>query len=204
MGFCLLNTVAVAAASLLAGGERVLILDWDVHHGNGTEAIFWDEPRLLYVSTHQWPLYPGTGGPDATGGPQARGLNVNLPLPPGATGDVLLYAFDEVVAPAVARFGPTWVLVSSGFDAHRADPLADLALSAGDFAEMGRRARDFAPSPSRVLVVLEGGYDLTAVTRCTGALLSALSGGDYRPEPPTSGGPGREFVERARRAHLGA
>jgi acetoin utilization deacetylase AcuC-like enzyme len=204
MGFCLLNTVAVAAASLLAGGERVLILDWDVHHGNGTEAIFWDEPGVLYVSTHQSPLYPGTGGPDATGGPQARGLNVNLPLPPGATGDVLLYAFDEVVAPAVARFGPTWVLVSSGFDAHRADPLADLALSAGDFAEMGRRARDFAPSPSRVLVVLEGGYDLTAITRCTGALLSALSGGDYRPEPPTSGGPGREFVERARRAHLAA
>jgi acetoin utilization deacetylase AcuC-like enzyme len=200
MGFCLLNTVAVAAAALVAAGERVLVLDWDVHHGNGTQAIFWDDPRVLYVSTHQWPLYPGTGGFDAVGGPGARGLNINIPVPPGATGDVLLYALDEIVAPAVARFGPTWVLVSSGFDAHKADPLANLALSAGDYAELAARARAFAPRPGRVVVVLEGGYDLTALTECTGAVLSSLLGGDYRPERPTSGGPGREMVDRARRA----
>lgn len=199
MGFCLLNTVAVAAASLVAAGERVLVLDWDVHHGNGTQAIFWDDPRVLYVSTHQWPFYPGTGAVDAVGGPNARGLTVNIPLPAGATGDVVLSALDEIVAPAVARFSPTWVLVSSGFDAHGADPLANLALSAGDFAEMATRAKDFSPRPGRVVVVLEGGYDLNAVTLCTGAVLSCLTGGSYRPEPPTSGGPGREIVERARR-----
>jgi acetoin utilization deacetylase AcuC-like enzyme len=200
MGFCLLNTIAVAAAALVAAGERVLVLDWDVHHGNGTQAIFWDDPRVLYVSTHQWPLYPGTGGFDAIGGPNARGLNVNIPLPPGATGDVLLYALDEIVAPAVARFAPTWVLVSSGFDAHRADPLANLALSAGDYADLAARARAFAPRPGRVVVVLEGGYDLTALTQSTGAVLSSLLGGGYRPERTTSGGPGREMVDRARRA----
>jgi len=200
MGFCLLNTVAIAAAALAARGERVLVLDWDVHHGNGTQAIFWDDPRVLYVSTHQWPLYPGTGSADAVGGPAARGLTINIPLPPGTTGDVVRYAHDEIVAPAVARFAPTWVLVSSGFDAHDADPLANLALSAGDFADMAARARSYAPGPGRVVVVLEGGYDLTALTRSTGAVFSALLGGDYRPEPPTSGGPGASMVERARQA----
>ena len=200
MGFCLVNTVAVAAASLAAQGERVLVLDWDVHHGNGTQAIFWDDPRVLYVSTHQWPLYPGTGASDAVGGPGAMGLTVNIPLPPGATGDVFLHALDEIVAPAVARFSPTWVLVSSGFDAHRADPLAYLELSAGDYFDLAVRAKDFAPSAGRVVVVLEGGYDLSAITASTGAVLSALLGGGYRPERPTSGGPGRDLVEQARRA----
>ena len=147
MGFCLLNNVAIAAAALLARGERVLVLDWDVHHGNGTEAIFWDEPGLFYVSTHQSPLYPGTGDPRATGGANAPALNMNIPLPPGATGDVLLYAFDEIVAPAVEDFRPSWVLISSGFDAHASDPLANLELSAGDFADLAARAKSFAPSP---------------------------------------------------------
>jgi acetoin utilization deacetylase AcuC-like enzyme len=200
MGFCLLNTVAIAAAALAARGERVLVLDWDVHHGNGTQAIFWDDPRVLYVSTHQWPLYPGTGSAEAVGGPAARGLTINIPLPPGTTGDVVRYAHDEIVAPAVARFSPTWVLVSSGFDAHGSDPLANLALSAGDFADMAARARSYAPGPGRGVVVLEGGYDLTALTRSTGAVFSALMGGDYSPEPPTSGGPGASMVERARQA----
>ncbi|MGH9107149.1 MAG: histone deacetylase family protein [Acidimicrobiales bacterium] len=203
MGFCLLNTVAVAAASLAARGERVMVLDWDVHHGNGTEAIFWDDPRVLYVSTHQSPLYPGTGSLEAAGGPHAPGLTLNIPLPPGATGDVVLYALDEIVAAAAERFRPTWVLVSSGFDAHRADPLANLALSAGDFAEMATRAKGFGTGPARVVVVLEGGYDLAAVTRSAGAVVSALTGGKYRPERPTSGGPGRSAVALARAFHLG-
>lgn len=200
MGFCLVNTVAVAAAHLVAKGERVLVLDWDVHHGNGTQAIFWDDPSVLYVSVHQWPLYPGTGALGATGGPRAEGLTVNIPLPPGATGDVVLAAFEEVVAPAVGRFGPTWVLISSGFDAHRADPLADLALSAGDYARLAAFALGFAPGPGRVVAVLEGGYDLDAITRSTGAVLSALLGRQYCPEAPTSGGPGLEVVRRLKQA----
>jgi acetoin utilization deacetylase AcuC-like enzyme len=204
MGFCLLNTVAIAAAALLARGERVLVLDWDVHHGNGTEAIFWDEPRLLYVSTHQSPLYPGTGDAQDTGGSSAPALTVNIPLPPGATGDVLLYGFDEIVAPAVEEFRPSWVLVSSGFDAHARDPLANLALSAGDFADLAARAKSFAPEPGRVVVVLEGGYDLSAITRSAGAVLSGLLGENYRPEPATSGGPGKQAVDHAKHVHLTA
>jgi acetoin utilization deacetylase AcuC-like enzyme len=199
MGFCLVNNVAVAAAALVDQGERVLVLDWDVHHGNGTQAIFWDEPRVLYVSTHQWPLYPGTGDVNATGGPGAPGLTLNIPVPPGTTGDVLLYAFDEVVAPAVAAFGPSWVLISSGFDAHRDDPLANLALSAGDFADLAVRAQALVTGPGRVVVVLEGGYDLGAIRASAGAVAAALLGEGYRPEPATSGGPGAHAVERARR-----
>jgi acetoin utilization deacetylase AcuC-like enzyme len=197
MGFCILNTVAICAAKLVAHGERVLVLDWDVHHGNGTQDIFWDDPRVLYVSTHQSPLFPGTGGIRATGGPNAEGLTLNIPLPPGATGDVLLYALDQVVAPAVEKFGPTWVLVSAGFDAHRSDPLANLALSAGDYADMAARASSFAPGPGRLAVVLEGGYDLKAISHSAGAVLATLLGQNYRPEPATSGGPGKREVDQA-------
>ena len=201
MGFCLLNNVAVGAASLAEQGERVLIVDWDVHHGNGTQAIFWDDPRVLYTSIHQWPLYPGTGRAAETGGAGARGLTVNVPLPPGATGDVVLRAFDEVVAPAADRFGPTWALVSAGYDAHRADPLANLGLTAGDFADMAARVMGFVPSPGRVALVLEGGYDLEALKLSVGASLSALMGNRFRPEPASSGGPGAEGLAEARRWH---
>jgi len=197
MGFCLLNNVAVAAAALVERGQRVLVVDWDVHHGNGTESIFWDDPRALYVSTHQSPLYPGTGAAADVGGPNALGLNINVPVPPGATGDVLAYAFDELVAPAVERFSPDWALVSCGFDAHRSDPLAQLALSAGDFAGLAAQAASWV-GPGRTVVVLEGGYDLDALSASAGAVFSALLGGSFRPEAPTSGGPGRQAVNHAR------
>jgi acetoin utilization deacetylase AcuC-like enzyme len=199
MGFCLLNTVAVAAAALAARGERVAVVDWDVHHGNGTQEIFWDDPRVLYASFHQWPAYPGTGRAAETGGPDAAGLTVNVPLPPGATGDVALAAVDEVMAPAIDAFAPTWVLVSAGFDAHRDDPLADLRLSAADFADLTRRVAGLAPGPGRVLAVLEGGYDLDALARSAGATMAALADHPYRPEPPTGGGPGRTAVGDAGR-----
>ena len=145
MGFCLLNNIAVAAALLAERGERVLIVDWDVHHGNGTEDIFWDDPRVLYVSTHQSRIYPGTGAVDETGGPNAEGLNVNVPLPSGATGDVVRRALEKVAGPVVERFGPTWVLVSAGFDAHRADPLASLRLTAADFADLASTVTALLP-----------------------------------------------------------
>jgi len=202
MGFCLLNNVAVAAATLARQGERVLIVDWDVHHGNGTQAIFWDDPRVLYVSTHQWPLYPGTGRVAETGGPGAPGLTVNVPLPPRATGDVVLRALDDVVAPVVEGFSPTWVLASAGYDAHRADPMAGLHLTAGDFADIAARVKAFAPRPGRVALLLEGGYDLDALRLSVGASLGALLDTTFRPEHASSGGPGLEAVEAARRGHL--
>jgi len=194
MGFCLLNNVAVTAASLTAVGERVLIVDWDVHHGNGTQSIFWDDPRVLYVSTHQWPLFPGTGRAVEVGGVTALGLTVNVPLPAGATGDVVRQAVDHVAGPVVDRFAPDWVLVSCGFDAHRDDPLGELALSSGDFARLATDVAGYAPGPGRVLLFLEGGYDLAALRTSTAATLGALLGGGDRPEEPTSGGPGGDQV----------
>ena len=136
MGFCLVNNVAVAAASRTALGERVLVIDWDVHHGNGTQDIFWDDADVLYVSTHQHPLYPGTGSAGEVGGEGAPGLTVNLPLPPGATGDVVRAALDSEARGAIEEFTPDWVMVSCGFDAHHADPLSNLELSSGDYAEL--------------------------------------------------------------------
>lgn len=200
MGFCLVNHVAVVAAALAEQGERVAVIDWDVHHGNGTQDLFWDDPRVLYVSTHQSPLYPGSGAVTDCGGPTALGTTVNIPLPPGATGDVLSLAMRDVVVPAVRRFGPTWVLVSAGFDGHRADPLADLALSAGDYAAMAGAVRRLAPGPGRLMFLLEGGYDLAAVRCSVGAVLAAALEVDYRPEPATAGGPGKDAVDAARRA----
>jgi acetoin utilization deacetylase AcuC-like enzyme len=203
MGFCLLNNVAVTAGALREVGERVLVVDWDVHHGNGTQDAFWDDPDLLYVSTHQWPAYPGTGRADEVGGPAARGATLNVPLPPGATGDVLRRAFDELVTPVVETFAPTWVLVSAGFDAHRGDPLADLSLSAGDFAALSGIVAGYAPAPGRLVLFLEGGYDLDALRASVAATLGRLVGADPHEESPTSGGPGTEHVDSAatRRRH---
>jgi len=201
MGFCMINNIAVGAAALAERGERVLIVDFDVHHGNGTQAIFWDDPRVLYISTHEWPLYPGTGRAEETGGPNAPGLTMNIPLPAGATGDVVLKAADGAMAPVVERFAPTWVLVSAGFDAHRADPLARLQLTAGDFADLVGRIRAFAPAPGRTVLVLEGGYDLAALRLSVGASLSAMLDRTYRPEAASAGGPGGDVVDAVTRIH---
>jgi acetoin utilization deacetylase AcuC-like enzyme len=194
MGFCLINNVAVSAAALRSSGERVLIVDWDVHHGNGTQEMFWDDPDVLYVSTHQWPCYPGTGRAAEVGGGSGRGATVNVPLPPGSTGDVIEEAFEQLVSPIVAAFRPTWVLVSSGFDAHRADPLADLALSAGDFAALAVTVASYAPQPGRLILFLEGGYDLDALRASTSATIGALIGATAPGEPRTTGGPGMDQV----------
>jgi acetoin utilization deacetylase AcuC-like enzyme len=126
----------------------------------------------MYVSTHQWPAYPGTGRARDVGGAAAIGTNVNVPLPPGATGDAARAAFDEVIVPAVEEFAPTWVLISAGFDAHRDDPLADLKWTAGDYADLTRRVAAFAPGPGRLVAYLEGGYDLDALARSAGATIA--------------------------------
>ncbi len=199
MGFCLLNNVAISAATLVAHGERVLVMDWDVHHGNGTQAIFWDEPNVLYVSTHQSPLFPGSGAADEIGGRRALGRTVNVPLPAKATGDVVRQAIEQVALPVIDEFDPTWVLVSAGFDGHRDDPLADLALSSGDFADLARVVAGFAPRSGRVVLYLEGGYDLGALRMSVATTLGGLLGGLYQPEDPTYGGPGSELVDQAHR-----
>jgi len=200
MGFCLLNNVAVTAAALRDRGERVLIVDWDAHHGNGTQDIFFTDPAVLYVSMHEWPLYPGTGRLDDVGAGRGTGCNVNFPLPAGATGDVYLDAIDTVVAPVADRFDPTWVLISAGFDAHRADPLTGLDLSAGDYADLTARVLALAPA-RRCIVFLEGGYDLDALRDSTAATVSTLLGAPVRPEAATAHGPGRTVVHAARDLH---
>jgi acetoin utilization deacetylase AcuC-like enzyme len=194
MGFCLLNNVAVSAAALAARGERVLIIDWDVHHGNGTQSIFWDDPNVLYVSTHQWPLFPGTGKAEEVGGPNAVGLTVNIPIPPGATGDIVRCALEEIAHPAIDRFVPDWVLVSCGFDAHRADPLGELALSTGDFAQLAQLVGSFAPRTGRLALFLEGGYNSGALRASVAAVLGTLLDLSIGVEAPTFGGPGREAI----------
>ena len=171
MGFCLLDNVAIAAryAQAELGVGRIAIVDFDVHHGNGTEAIFRGDESVLFCSLHQWPFYPGTGGPGTS-----DETTLNVPLPGGTTDVGLLGAFDELVEPAVRAFGPELVLVSAGFDAHEADPLGGLALTEGCFRELGRRCAALAP---RLAAVLEGGYNLATLPRLVAAAQAGFSGG---------------------------
>jgi acetoin utilization deacetylase AcuC-like enzyme len=174
MGFCLFNQVAVAAAHAIAahGMERVAIVDFDVHHGNGTQAIFEDDPRVLYASSHQSPLYPGTGAASEHG----AGNVFNFPLPPGSGSAPFRRAWSESLLPALRAFEPQLLLVSAGFDAHRLDPLADMRLEADDYAwltgELVRLA--VACCRGRRVSVLEGGYSLTALRECSVAHVLAL------------------------------
>ena len=174
MGFCLFNNVAVAAAHAMAkhGLSRVAIADFDVHHGNGTQAIFEQDPRVLFLSSHQWPLYPGTGGADERG----AGNIHNAPLPAGAGGDLFRAAWRQRLLPELDRFRPQLLLVSAGFDAHRRDPLAALQLEADDYAwlthEFAAIARRHAQG--RIVSMLEGGYDLDALRECSVAHVGAL------------------------------
>jgi len=175
MGFCLVNNVAVAAARLRNKGERVVIIDWDVHHGNGTQDIFYDDPEVMYISTHQAPHYPGTGAVNEIGAGDARGANINIPLRAGSAGDMMRAAFDEVVLPAVTEFAPTRVLLSAGFDAHRDDPLADLQLTSSDYVDLTHRVLSVCPN-GELVAVLEGGYDFQALARSAGAVAAVLAG----------------------------
>ncbi len=175
MGFCLFNNVAVTAAMLAARGERVAIVDWDVHHGNATEEMFWAAEDILYISLHQFPFYPGTGGlVDMTAHPAAS-TTLDLPLPAGTAGDLYRMAFSRLIIPVVAGFGPDWLLVSAGYDAHARDPLAELRLQASDYAFMAASLAPVTPR-QRTIFFLEGGYDLEAIRASVSATLSGSAG----------------------------
>jgi acetoin utilization deacetylase AcuC-like enzyme len=187
MGFCLFNNVAVAAAHALDTGavDRVLILDWDVHHGNGTEEIFYGSSRVLYASIHQSPLYPGTGAATDTGSGEGEGYTVNLPVPPGSGPDEFLALVQHVVAPIAREWRPGLLCISAGYDAHRDDQLANCLLDEAAYADMGATIRDLgAQLEAPLLVCLEGGYALGALSRSVVATLEALSSDGEPREAP--------------------
>ena len=196
MGFCMFNSAAICAQALANRGERVVMVDYDAHHGNGTQDVFWEDSRVMYVSWHQYPFYPGTGGLLERGAGAGAGSTVNLPMPMGATGDVYRQGWEEAVLPAVEAFDPDWLVLSAGFDAHRADPLTNLGLAAGDFADLTETIIEVVP-PGRRIAFLEGGYDLEALADSAAAAVAALAGGTWRPEPATGGGPGSEVAAAA-------
>jgi acetoin utilization deacetylase AcuC-like enzyme len=207
MGFCLLNNAAAAgAAARAAGAARVAILDWDVHHGNGTQDIFWDDPNVLYMSVHQFPFYPGTGAPTEIGGAGAIGATVNVGLPSGCGDAEYAAVFDHVFVPKLAQFRPDVLLISAGFDAFQHDPLAGMKVTHAGFAAMAHRLRAAAErwSAGRVVAVLEGGYDLEGLGGGMTAVLSALAG-PAAPAPALAPMPAhivaRAAIEGTLRAH---
>ena len=182
MGFCLFNNVAVAARYAIDhyGLERVMIIDFDVHHGNGTQEIFYDEPRVLYFSTHQAPFYPGTGQSDERGAGAAEGTTINVPLPASTGYETFEPIFRQVMAPAADRFDPQLILVSAGFDAHWDDPLGQLNLSTAGFAQLMKVIIEEAQflCNGRLVLVQEGGYSLDAMAACVATCINLLLGDD--------------------------
>lgn len=204
MGFCLYNSVAVAAAHARAGGAaKVAIVDYDVHHGNGTQHIFEADPHVLYISTHQYPFYPGTGAADEIGHGAGAGFTVNLPLAAGAVSEDFEVAFTDVVLPVLRQFEPDLLMISAGFDAHADDPLGGLRLTTEAFGAMTMALRGVAEEccRGRVVAVTEGGYDLVALAECSNLVIETLEARASEPAWPSSGIPstrGRIAVEEVR------
>lgn len=180
LGFCLFNNIAIAARYLQDqhGLEKILIVDWDVHHGNGTQHLFEEDPSVFYVSTHQYPHYPGTGAYSETGTGAGKGATLNCPMNAGAGNETYTQAFSETILPAIDAFGPDMILISAGFDAHQADPLGSINLTTEHYAWMTRRLMECADHHcnGRILSVLEGGYDLDALALSVAVHIGTLKG----------------------------
>jgi acetoin utilization deacetylase AcuC-like enzyme len=204
MGFCLLNHVAVGAAhaATLAPSRRVAVVDFDVHHGNGTQDIFWEDPSVLYVSLHQFPWYPGTGALEEVGDGAGTGTTVNVPLPAGTGDGVYAQAMERIVVPSLADFGPDLIWVSAGYDAHTRDPLAMMQMSTEGFGVLTSLLVEAASElcGGRLLLTLEGGYDLEALAASLLATLGAMggfAGSDGRGAPPPDPPAAVAALERA-------
>ena len=180
MGFCIFNNIAIGARHAQRNGcERVLIVDWDVHHGNGTQHVFYDDPSVFYFSVHQYPHYPGTGSADETGEGDGRGYTLNVPLSAGSGDAAYIDAFEHVLVPALLKFDPDIILVSAGFDAHINDPLAGMAVTTAGFGRMASIVHSIAKEccEGRLALMLEGGYDLPALSHSVLAVLEEMVGG---------------------------
>ena len=178
MGFCLFNTMAIAAEYVkrVHGAKKVMIMDWDVHHGNGTQDAFYDDPSVLFISTHQYPYYPGSGAVSEVGVGAGAGFTLNIPLPAGCADAEYLQVFQEIIVPAAERYQPDWILVSAGFDPHRRDPLGGMGVTEAGFAAMARRLLELAEkfAGARIAFLLEGGYDLAGLKNSVAAVLEAM------------------------------
>ena len=195
MGFCLFNNIAVTAAYLVSLGQRVAIVDWDVHHGNGTQHTFWTEPDVLYLSLHEFPFYPGTGWVAESGGEEGVGATVNVALPSGTTSDDFLAGFARVVVPVATQFSPDWILVSAGYDAHIRDPLGGLGVETPAYGVMASALAGIVP-PNRIVSFLEGGYDLTALATAPVATIQGILSPQHNPVwPEMSNGSAARLVD---------
>ncbi|MEE9205573.1 MAG: histone deacetylase [Acidimicrobiia bacterium] len=194
MGFCLFNNIAIAAAALTASGDSVAIVDWDVHHGNGTQDTFYSTD-VLYISLHQFPFYPGSGWLEESGAGAGMGYTVNVPLPAGSGGDAVRLAVDSVVAPVLTEFAPDWLLVSAGYDGHSADPLAELGYEADDYGWMAERL--VSNHRGRSILFLEGGYDTAAITSSVTATLRGCAGEEFIPSDHLSPSGSVRMIEMA-------
>jgi acetoin utilization deacetylase AcuC-like enzyme len=202
MGFCLFNSVGVAAAAALARGiKRVMVVDWDVHHGNGTQAMFDDDPRVLYLSSHEFPFYPGTGGLDEVGKGRGRGFTVNLPLPAGMGDAEYTRVYRQIVEPIGRAFDPQLLLVSAGFDPHIADPLAGMRVTERGFAELAAVCLSIAAGAAggRAVFALEGGYDLDGIAKSAASVTSLLLGEAHTPVTATASGAIDRLLEAYRK-----
>jgi acetoin utilization deacetylase AcuC-like enzyme len=205
MGFCLFNTIAIGARHLkrVHGAKRLLIMDWDVHHGNGTQAAFYDDPSVLFISTHQFPYYPGTGAIDEIGVNGGKGYTINVPLPAGCADAEYLHVFDEIVVPATHEFEPEWILVSAGFDPHRRDPLGGMKVTDEGFGAMAQILLALAErhAGGKIAFLLEGGYDLAGLHNSVAAVLNAMQQKTHKVSPVAQSEKIQPLIRRIRQLH---